>query len=196
MMTARSEYRLSLRHSNADARLTPIGREYGLISDSRWKDFTEKQERIHSAIEQIRNKTVTPSEINAYLSECGTSTLTQSVKMDALLRRPQVQFNILADILHCDFALQGEEAAEVSHIIKYEQYIQRQEQQNAQSARYERIKLPKETDYTVIHGLSSEAVEKLGRVRPENLSQASRISGVSPADISILQTWLKAGGKI
>ena len=116
--------------------------------------------------------------------------------MDALLRRPQVQFNILADILHCDFALQGEEPAEVSHIIKYEQYIQRQEQQNAQSARYERIKLPKETDYTVIHGLSSEAVEKLGRVRPENLSQASRISGVSPADISILQTWLKAGGKI
>ena len=196
MMTARSEYRLSLRHSNADARLTPIGREYGLISDSRWKDFTEKQERIHSAIEQIRNKTVTPSEINAYLSECGTSPLTQSVKMDALLRRPQVQFNILADILHCDFALQGEEPAEVSHIIKYEQYIQRQEQQNAQSARYERIKLPKKTDYTVIHGLSSEAVEKLGRVRPENLSQASRISGVSPADISILQTWLKAGGKI
>ena len=196
MMTARSEYRLSLRHSNADARLTPIGREYGLISDSRWKDYTEKQTRIQKAFEMICQKNISPNEVNAYLSECGTTPIMQSTKMDAILRRPQIQLNSLTVKLGIEFDLRGEEEAEVSHIIKYEHYIKRQQEQNEHRERFEKIKLPIETDYSLIHGLSSEATEKLSRVRPENLSQASRISGVSPADVAILMTWLKAGGKI
>ncbi|MCQ2406930.1 MAG: tRNA uridine-5-carboxymethylaminomethyl(34) synthesis enzyme MnmG [Oscillospiraceae bacterium] len=196
MMTARSEYRLSLRHSNADTRLTPIGREYGLISDSRWKEYTQKQDRIQAAVEIICHQNISPKEVNEYLTECGTSPISQAVKMDSLLRRPQVQFTDLTRNISMKFDLHGEEIAEVSHIIKYEHYIKRQQEQNEHIERYERIKLPIETKYSLIRGLSSEAAEKLGRVRPENLSQASRISGVSPADVAILMTWLKAGGKI
>lgn len=96
--------------------------------------------------------------------------------------------------MHIDFDLQGEEAAEISHRIKYEQYIARQEQQNAHLEHLEKVKLPKDVDYKAVHGLSSEAIEKLSKQKPENLSQASRISGVSPSDVSILMTWLKAGG--
>ena len=100
----------------------------------------------------------------------------------------------MLSVLQLDLDLRGEEAAEVSHRIKYEQYIMRQDQQNSHFANLERIRLPLDTDFTAVHGLSSEAVEKLGKLRPENLAQASRISGVSPADVSILMTWLKAGG--
>ena len=194
MMTARSEYRLSLRHSNADARLTPIGREYGLISDARWSAFTAKMDRIANAVETIKKTSVRPNTVNDYLERCGTSPITQTVRLDALIRRQQVNCEAILQILSLDFGLRGEESAEVSHQIKYEQYIARQDQQNAHLEHLEHIRLPKDVDFTSIHGLSSEAVEKLGKQTPENLAQASRISGVSPADIAILMTWLKAGG--
>ncbi len=194
MMTARSEYRLSLRHSNADARLTPIGRKYRLISDKRWSVFTEKMDRIAAAIEMIKKTNVRPDAVNDYLERCGTSPIAQTVRLDALIRRQQVDCQAILLVLGLDFGLQGEESAEVSHQIKYEQYIARQDQQNAHLEHLERIRLPKDVDYTAVHGLSSEAVEKLSKQTPENLSQASRISGVSPADVAILMTWLKAGG--
>lgn len=194
MMTARSEYRLSLRHSNADARLTAIGRKYGLISDARWADFQAKMHRIESGIETIKATSVRPDAVNAYLERVGTSPITQSVRLDALMRRQQVDCSDILRELHIDFDLQGEEAAEISHRIKYEQYIARQEQQNAHLEHLEKVKLPKNVDYKAVHGLSSEAIEKLSKQKPENLSQASRISGVSPSDVSILMTWLKAGG--
>lgn len=194
MMTARSEYRLSLRHSNADERLTPIGREYGLISNERWCAYSEKMNRIYHAIEEISHKTVHADDVNTYLTSKNSSPITQSVKLDALLRRPQVQINEILKVLDFNLDLRGEEMDEVSHRIKYEQYIARQEQQNSHYEHLEKIRLPQETDYKTIHGLSSEAIEKLGKLKPENLSQAARISGVSPADISILMTWLKAGG--
>lgn len=194
MMTARSEYRLSLRHSNADARLTAIGRKYGLISDAQWADFQAKMHRIESGIETIKATSVRPDAVNAYLERVGTSPITQSVRLDALMRRQQVDCSDILRELHIDFDLQGEEAAEISHRIKYEQYIARQEQQNAHLEHLEKVKLPKYVDYKAVHGLSSEAIEKLSKQKPENLSQASRISGVSPSDVSILMTWLKAGG--
>ena len=194
MMTARSEYRLSLRHSNADARLTPIGRKYRLISDDRWTIFTEKMDRIASAIDTIKKTNVRPEAVNNYLECCGTSPIGQTVRLDALIRRQQVDCQAILQFLGLDFGLRGEESAEVSHQIKYEQYIARQDQQNAHLEHLERIRLPKDVDYTAVHGLSSEAVEKLSKQMPENLSQASRISGVSPADVAILMTWLKAGG--
>lgn len=194
MMTARSEYRLSLRHSNADARLTGIGRQYRLISDERWAQFTAKTQRIEHAIETLKNTTVQPDAVAEYLEQIGTTPLKQGLKLDALLRRPQVQLHDITKILSLDLDLRGEEAAEVSCRIKYEQYIARQDQQNAHFEHLEHIRLPKEIDYLAVHGLSSEAVEKLGNVRPENLAHAARISGISPADISILMTYLKAGG--
>jgi tRNA uridine 5-carboxymethylaminomethyl modification enzyme len=134
------------------------------------------------------------TEINEYLEEKNSSPITQSVKMDTLLRRPQVELNEILQVLNMNLDLRREEADEVSHRIKYEQYIARQDQQNAHYEHLERIKLPQNIDYNAIHGLSSEAREKLGKLSPENLSQAARISGVSPADISIIMTWLKAGG--
>lgn len=194
MMTARSEYRLSLRHSNADARLTETGRQYGLISDSRWTQFQAKMDRINRAIEILRSTTVHPYSVADYLDQIGTTPLKQGVKLDALLRRPQVDLSDISRILALNLDLQGEEQAEVSCIIKYEQYIARQDQQNAHFDQLEHIRLPKEIDYLAIHGLSSEAVEKLGKMRPENMANAARISGISPADISILITYLKAGG--
>ena len=194
MMTARSEYRLSLRHSNADARLTPIGRKYGLISDARWAAFTAKMDRIENAVETIKKTSVRPDTVNDYLERCGTSPITQTVRLDALIRRQQVNCEAILQVLGLDFGLRGEESAEVSHQIKYEQYIARQDQQNAHLEHLEHIRLPKDVNFKSVHGLSSEAVEKLGKQTPENLAQASRISGVSPADIAILMTWLKAGG--
>lgn len=194
MMTARSEYRLSLRHSNADARLTPIGREYGLISDERWSEFTAKMERIDSAIEQIKSKSVKPDAVNTYLEQVGTTPISQSVRLDALMRRQQVNCTDILRQIGLQIELYGEESAEVSHRIKYEQYIARQEQQNSHLEHLEKIKLSQNISYSDVRGLSSEAVEKLTKQMPENLSQAARISGVSPADISILRTWLKAGG--
>ena len=195
MMTARSEYRLSLRHATADARLTPIGYQYGLISEERWAKFNEKMERIKSATEQIRHKTVQPNKkVNGFLTDSNTAELSQAVKMDALLRRPQVQLEGLLQAVEMDLHLEQEEADEVSLQIKYEQYIERQNQQNEHRAQLERIKLPIGTDYRKIHGISSEAAEKLNRHQPEQMAQAAAISGVSPADISILITWLKAGG--
>ena len=195
MMTARSEYRLSLRHATADARLTPIGYRYGLISEERWAKFNEKTARIQNAVEQIRHKTVHPSEqLNQYLKASDTSELTQAVKMDSLLRRPQVELEPLTKAVGIDLNLAGEEAAEVSLQIKYEQYIERQNQQNEHRSQLEKVKLPVGIDYSKIHGISSEAAEKLTKHQPEHLAQAAAISGISPADISILMTWLKAGG--
>ncbi len=194
MMTARSEYRLSLRHSNADARLTPIARKYRMIDDERWTVFSEKTNRIEHAVKQISETNVKPAEINPFLESCGTTPISQTTRLDTLIRRPQIICRDILEALHISFGLVGEESDEVSHRIKYEQYIQRQDQQNAHFEHLERIRLPKNVVYQDIHGLSSEAIEKLTKLSPENLSQAARISGVSPADISILMTWLKAGG--
>ncbi|MBR4200224.1 MAG: tRNA uridine-5-carboxymethylaminomethyl(34) synthesis enzyme MnmG [Oscillospiraceae bacterium] len=194
MMTARSEYRLSLRHSNADARLTPIGRKYGLIPDERWQKFNEKMQRISDAVAQIKAAAVRPEQVNAYLEAVGTSPITNTAHLENLIRRPQVKFEEIRQVIPITFALQGEETAEVSHRIKYEQYIERQTQQNERLAHLEKIRLHEGIRYAEIHGLSSEAIEKLTKQQPENLAAAAKISGVSPADISILRTWLKAGG--
>lgn len=195
MMTARSEYRLQLRHSNADERLTEIGYQYGLISDSRMQLFREKMQRINDSVEYLRKTALSPDDINAFLKECGTSVIAQPVKAEQILRRPQVELQNLLKYLSLPYDLEPEELEETSHHIKYEQYIARQEQLNAKFEHLEKIKLPNGINYQEIMGLSSECAEKLTKHQPENLLAASRISGISPADISILMTWLKAGGK-
>lgn len=194
MMTARSEYRLSLRHSTADARLTPLGRKYGLISDARWEIFQRKMQLISDAVSLIQTTTVRPDAVNVYLEQAGTAPIAQPVRLDTLMRRPQVIPSEISGMLGILPELSADELDEVGWQIKYEQYVARQNQQNAHLLELEHIRLPEQIDYAAIHGLSSEAIEKLGQIRPDNLSAASGISGVSPADISIIMTWLKAGG--
>ena len=195
MMTARSEYRLSLRHGTADLRLTPIGRDYRLISDQRWSLFNAKQERINNAFTRILSYSVpVADDLNAYLTESGTSSLIQSVKMDSLVRRPQLSLKKLCDAVGLQLEISDDEMEEVELRIKYDQYIERQNRQNEKSSHLSKIRIPSDADYTKIHGISSEAAEKLAKHRPDNLESASRISGISPADINILIAWLKAGG--
>ena len=195
MMTARSEYRLSLRHGTADLRLTPIGHRLGLISENRWLSFTEKQNRINDVMERISAYSLPVSaEVNQFLTDCGSSPISQSVKMDSLIRRPQVTLNQLARAIGFEMNVSKDEMDEAELRIKYDQYIERQNRQNEKLDRLSRIRIPENVDFTSIHGLSSEAAEKLSRNLPENLGSAALISGVSPADINILIAWLKAGG--
>lgn len=192
MMTSRSEYRLVLRQDNADERLTPIGREIGLISDERWKAFEEKQLAKKRELERIKNVVIPPSvEVNAMLVSRETSGISTGTKMFDMLKRPQITYDCLRefDANRPDI---GEEIFEQIEVeIKYEGYIKKQVSQIEAMKRLESKKLPTDVDYSQVVGLRLEAVEKLNLVKPENIGQASRISGVSPADISVLLIWLK-----
>lgn len=187
MMTSRSEYRLLLRQDNADQRLTPLGREIGLIGDERWEKYNRKLEMIAEEAERVKNVVIHPSdELNEMLVSRETSALNIGVRMIELLKRPQISYADLTafDKDRPDLPYEVFEQVEIS--IKYEGYLKRQEAQVAEMRRLEVKKLPENIDYSKIVGLRLEAVEKLNKVRPENIGQASRISGVSPADISVL----------
>lgn len=193
MMTSRSEYRLLLRQDNADERLTPIGHEIGLISDERYNAFLKKEELIEKEVARIRKVTISPTaELNAMLEEKGTSAIKTGVKMDDLIRRPQISYTDLApfDSKRPELPYEVWEQAQLK--IEYEGYIDRQIMQAEQMKTLETKKLPLNFDYREIGGLSLEAYEKLNKIQPENIGQASRISGVSPADVSVLLIWLAA----
>ena len=191
MMTSRSEFRLLLRQDNADERLTPIGHEIGLISDERYKMFCDKVKSVENEISRVRATSVKPSEaLNRMLSDAGTSPIETSVKMDSLLRRPQITYDMLSPFDEARKPLAYEVTEQVELKIEYDGYIEKQLMQVEQMKRYETTLLPENLDFTTISGLSLEAYEKLNKIRPQNIGQASRISGVSPADISVLLIWL------
>lgn len=191
MMTSRSEYRLVLRQDNADERLTPLGRELGLISDRRWEKFQRKQEQKQAELKRVQKTTLPPSqELNDILVSRGTSSLTTGAKLADLLKRPQITYEDLApvDKDRPQYSTAVFEAVEIE--LKYEGYIKRQRADIEEARRLERKRLPQDVDYSAIQGLRLEAGEKLNKVKPENIGQAGRISGVSPADISVLLIWL------
>ena len=195
MMTSRSEYRLVLRQDNADERLTPIGREIGLIPDCRWERFCEKQAQKQAERKRVEKLVLSPSDaLNQLLTEVGTSPITTGVRMVELLRRPQLTYRILAPFDPDRPDLPDSVFENVEIEIKYEGYIKRQKSDIEEMRRLEQKLLPKDADYTTLVGLRTEAQEKLQSVRPANIGQASRISGVSPADVSVLLIWLSKLG--
>ena len=195
MMTSRSEYRLVLRQDNADLRLTPLGYEIGLINEERYARFVEKTRLIDEEMQRVASLSIPLSdELQKMLVQRGTAELKTGCKMIELLRRPQISYDDLApfDINRPDLPYEIFEQVEIS--IKYEGYIKKQEAQIKEMRRLEAKKIPDDIDYTSLKGLRLEAVEKLNKIRPQNLGQAGRISGVNPADVTALNIILESMG--
>lgn len=192
MMTSRAEYRLLLRQDNADLRLTEIGHEVGLISEDRYNKFLIKKKAIEDEVERLRNIIVKPSDVNNnYLESIGTSKITTGVKMADLLKRPQVTYENLAFIDIDRVELDERVKKEVEILLKYEGYINLESVQVDKFKKLENKKLSEDINYSEISGLRLEARQKLDKVKPSSVGQASRISGVSPADITVLLIWLE-----
>ena len=192
MMTSRAEYRLLLRQDNADLRLTEIGHEVGLISEERYQRFLTKKENIEKEIERLKNTIVKPTEkVNKFLEKYGTTPLSTGSKMAELLKRTELTYDALAEIDEKRPELKQDVKEEVEIQVKYEGYIKMEEEQVEKFKKLENKKLSENIDYSSIKGLSLEARQKLDKIKPTSIGQASRISGVSPADINVLLIYLQ-----
>ena len=192
MMTSRAEYRLLLRQDNADLRLTEKGHEIGLISDERYKKFIEKKELIEKEKERLQKTIVKPTEkVNNYLKEQGTSELTTGSKLAELLKRTEITYASLAEIDENRPELPEQVKEEVEIQVKYDGYIKLQEMQVEKFKKMEKKLIPDDINYDEVKGICLEARQKLNKHRPHSIGQASRISGVSPADISVLLVYLQ-----
>ena len=192
MMTSRAEYRLLLRQDNADLRLTKLGHDIGLISDERYNKFLNKKENIEKEIKRLESTIIKPTEkVNKFLENEGTSKLTTGIRLSDLLRRPELNYNSLKEIDENRPKLTKQEAEEVGIQVKYAGYIKLEEEQVNKFKKLEEKKLSESINYEEIKGLRLEARQKLNKIKPTSVGQASRISGVSPADISVLLIYLE-----
>ncbi len=192
MMTSRAEYRLLLRQDNADLRLTKIGYDIGLISQERYEKFECKKQTIEKEIERLKNTVVKPTEeVNMILKKCGTSELTTGTKMAELLKRTEISYDDLVEVDINRPILDKKEKEQVEIQLKYEGYIKLQEAQVQKFKKLEEKILPQDINYSLINGISLEGRQKLEKTMPRSVGQASRISGVSPADISVLLVYLQ-----
>ena len=192
MMTSRAEYRLLLRQDNADLRLTEIGHEVGLISEERYDKFLDKKQKIEQEIDRLNKETIKPTEkVNQFLEKYGSSTISNGVKLSDLLKRTEITYENLAQIDINRPNLSKEVAEEVEIQVKYEGYIKLQEAQVEKFKKLEKKLLPETICYNDIKGLRIEARQKLDKIKPSSVGQASRISGVSPADVSVLLIYLE-----
>ena len=192
VMTSRSEYRLLLRQDNADARLTPLGYQIGLVSEERYQAFLAKQDAIRREVNRTRSTSLPPTEaLKRICEERGTQPPSTGIRLSELLKRPQLDYEALTEVdtTRPDLARAVMDGAQIE--IKYEGYIAREMAEVEKFRRLEHTLLPKDADYSQIKGIRIEAAQKLQKIRPESIGQASRISGISPADISVLLIWLK-----
>lgn len=193
MMTSRSEYRLLLRQDNADIRLTPLGYEIGLISEERYQKYLQKQDAIACEKQRLERIILPPSEkVLAFLKKIGSTPIKSGIRASELLKRPEVTYKGMQEIDEERPKLDAAVTEQVEISIKYEGYIKRQQTQAEQFKKLENKKIPEKIDYLQIDGLRLEARQKLDKIRPKSLGQASRISGVSPADIAVLIIYLKS----
>ena len=193
MMTSRAEYRLMLRQDNSDARLTPIGYKIGLISEERYHKFLKKYEDINNEIGRVKNTNIKPSEkLNEILKDAGTTEVTTGYKLVDLIRRTELNYDMLAPVDTERPVLSKEEREEVNIQLKYEGYIKLQLEQIEEFKKLEQKKIPSDINYEDVKGIRIEARQKLEKYKPESIGQASRISGISPADINVLLIYLNS----
>ncbi|WP_019536869.1 tRNA uridine-5-carboxymethylaminomethyl(34) synthesis enzyme MnmG [Paenibacillus ginsengihumi] len=191
LLTSRAEYRLLLRHDNADLRLTEIGYEIGLISEARYERFQEKVRRVKEELERLRSVKVKPQDVKELLQSLGSAELASATDLLTLLRRPEVTYEHISQLSPAPYELTEEMKEQVEIQVKYSGYIEKQLAQVERLRKMEQKKIPDDIVYADIHGIASEAKQKLEKIRPVSIGQASRISGVTPADISILLVYLE-----
>lgn len=196
LLTSRAEYRLLLRHDNADLRLTPIGHEIGLISEERYAAFLDKKAKVEAEIERLRKAKVHPDQVNPMLERVESATIHNGSDLLTVLRRPEVSYADIEDIIPTDLELDEEMKEQVEIQVKYAGYIEKQQAHVERLKKMEQKKLPEDLVYEDVRGLAMEAKQKLAAIRPLSIGQASRISGVTPADISILLVYLEQYNRV
>jgi len=198
MLTSRAEYRLLLRHDNADIRLRDYGYQVGLINNEKYEKFINKKNNIAKLNEILKNTKLTPKrEINDYLESINTPRISDgSITLYDLLKRPEINLKHLKKFLDTNINFDDEVVEQVEINTKYEGYILKAKKEAEKMINLENIKIPKDIEYDKIHNLASEALQKLKEIKPTSIAQASRISGVNPADISILMVYLKKENRI
>lgn len=196
LLTSRAEYRLLLRHDNADLRLTPIGHEIGLISEERYAAFLDKKAKVEAEIERLRKAKVHPDQVNPMLERVESATIHNGSDLLTVLRRPEVSYADIQDIIPTEVELDEEMKEQVEIQVKYAGYIEKQQAHVERLKKMEQKKLPEDLVYEDVRGLAMEAKQKLAAIRPLSIGQASRISGVTPADISILLVYLEQHNRV